>query len=93
MLSIWPPHCILAVSDEGVPETELVSTDPKPTEEGDAICVLCVQIGENLNYWVKTTTKLKSSGDKQDRPPDVPEGSETSLSPQLEVFFLHCPHM
>ena len=38
-----PPDCILAASDEGVPETEVVSADPGPEGEDDAICVQCVQ--------------------------------------------------
>ena len=37
-----PQDCILAVPDGGVPGTEVVSTDPKPVGEGDAICVQCV---------------------------------------------------
>ena len=45
---------MLEVSDDDVPETWVVSTDPKPTEEGDAICVQCVQTMEKLNYLVKT---------------------------------------
>ena len=36
-----PQDCILTVSDDGVPETEVVSTDLKPVGEGDTICVQC----------------------------------------------------
>ena len=48
-----PQDCILAVSDE-VLETEVVSRDPKPKGDGDAICIQCLQTTEKLNYWVKT---------------------------------------
>ena len=34
-----PPDCILAVSDDGVPETEVVSTDHESVGEGEAIHV------------------------------------------------------
>ena len=34
-----PQDCILAVSDDGGTGIEVVSTDPKPVGEGDAICV------------------------------------------------------
>ena len=46
--------CILVVSDDGVPETKVVSTDPEPEGQGNAICVQCVQTTVKLNYWVKT---------------------------------------
>ena len=36
---------MLAVSDDSVPGTEVVLTDPNPMGEGDAICVLCVETG------------------------------------------------
>ena len=49
-----PPDCILAVSDDGLSGTEAVSTDPEPMDEGDAICVQCVQTNYKPNYWVKT---------------------------------------
>ena len=49
-----PQDCILAVSDDGVQGIEVVSTDPKPVGEGDAISVQCVETDEKLNYWVKT---------------------------------------
>ena len=40
-----PTDCILAVSDNGVPGTEVASTDPQPIGEGDAICVQCYKLG------------------------------------------------
>ena len=49
-----PLDCILAVSDDGVPKTEVLSTDPEPIGEGDAICIQYVQTGFKPNYWVKT---------------------------------------
>ena len=49
-----PQDCILAVSDDGLLETEVLSTDPKPMGEGHAINVQCVQTVFKLNYWVKT---------------------------------------
>ena len=49
-----PQDCILAVSDDGVPETESALTGPKPAGEDDAIHVQCVQTVEKPNYWVKT---------------------------------------
>ena len=45
---------MLAVSDDGVPETEVVLTDPKSVGEGYAIHVQCVQTRKMPNYWVKT---------------------------------------
>ena len=45
--------CILTVSDDDVPETEVVLTDPKPVGEGDAMCVQCVQTVEKPDYLVK----------------------------------------
>ena len=47
-------NCILAVSDDGMTWTEVVSTDPKPVAEGDAICVQHVLTEVKPNYWVKT---------------------------------------
>ena len=44
----------LAVSDDGVPGTEVVLTDPEPMGEGDVIHVQCVQNGEKPNHWDKT---------------------------------------
>ena len=44
----------MAVSDDGVLETEVVSTDPEPKGDGDAICVQFVQTMEKPNHWVKT---------------------------------------
>ena len=38
-----PPDCMMAVSDDGVLGTEVVSTDPKPMGDSDAIHVQCVQ--------------------------------------------------
>ena len=38
---------ILAVSDDDVPETKVVSTDPKTVGEGDAICVQHIQLKES----------------------------------------------
>ena len=38
-----PQDCILAVSDDEVPETEVVLTDPETAGEGDAIHMQCVQ--------------------------------------------------
>ena len=49
-----PQDGILEVSDDGVIGTEIVSTDPKPVGEGDAICVQHVQTEEKPYYWVKT---------------------------------------
>ena len=49
-----PPDCILAVSEDGVPETEAVLTDPEPKGEGDAIHVHIVQTEYQPKYWVKT---------------------------------------
>ena len=49
-----PKDCILAVSDDGVPGTEVVSPDPEPMDKGDAIYVQCVQTAEKPHYWVKT---------------------------------------
>ena len=46
--------CILAVSDDGVPGTEVVSTDLKSVDEGDSICMQCIQTEEKPKYWVKT---------------------------------------
>ena len=48
------PDCILAVSDDGVPGTEVVSTDPEPMGEGDASHLQWVQTEVKLNYWVQT---------------------------------------
>ena len=42
-----PQDCTSAVSDDGVPGSEVVSTDSKPIGEGDAICVKCVQSGKS----------------------------------------------
>ena len=33
---------------------EVVSTDPKPVAEGDAICLQHKQTKEKPNYWTKT---------------------------------------
>ena len=38
-----PQDCILTVSDDGVPETEVVLTNTKPVGEGDAIHVQYVK--------------------------------------------------
>ena len=46
---------ILAVSDDGVPETEVPSTDSKPADKGNAIHAQCIQTVFKPNYWVKTT--------------------------------------
>ena len=48
-----PKECILAVSDDSVQGTEVVSPDPKPVGEGDAIHAQHIQTEEKLNYWVK----------------------------------------
>ena len=40
-------------SDDGVTGTEIVLTDPKPVDEGNAIHIQCVQFKEKLNYWFK----------------------------------------
>ena len=45
-----PPDCILTVSDDGVPETEVVSTYPEPMGNGVAICVECVQNRMCIKY-------------------------------------------
>ena len=39
-----PQDCTLTVSDDGVPGTDDVLTEPKPVGEGDAICVQCVNL-------------------------------------------------
>ena len=44
-----PPDCILAVSDDSVQETDIVSTDPKSMGKGDVIWVQCIQTVFNLN--------------------------------------------
>ena len=49
-----PPDCILAVSDDGTAETEVVSTDPVSTGEGDAICLQCINTVFKVTYLVKT---------------------------------------
>ena len=49
-----PPDCILAVSNDGVPESEVVSKDPEPMGEGEVIWVKYVQTVFRLKYWVKT---------------------------------------
>ena len=49
-----PPDCILAVTDDGAPETRVVLTDPEPMGEGGAIHVQCVQTMFKPNYWFKT---------------------------------------
>ena len=50
-----PQDCILAVSGDGVTETEVVLTDIKPVGDGDAICVQCVKTKGKLNMgWVKS---------------------------------------
>ena len=43
----------MEVSDDGVPETEVVSIDLKPVGEGDVIHVQHVLIEEEPNYGVK----------------------------------------
>ena len=48
-----PPDCILAVSDDGVSEIEIVLADPEPTCEGAAIHVQCEQTMFKPHYWVK----------------------------------------
>ena len=49
-----PHDSISAVSDNRGSEAEVVSTDPKPMGEGDAIHVQHIQMEEKLNYWTKT---------------------------------------
>ena len=49
-----PQDCILAVSDVGVPETEVALTDPEPEGEGDAIHIQCILTVEKPNYLIKT---------------------------------------
>ena len=49
-----PPDSIMAVSDDGVLETEVSSADPEPEGEGDIVCVQHVQTGYKPNYFVKT---------------------------------------
>ena len=46
-------NCILAVSDDGVPDTEAVLSDPEPKCVGGAINVQHVQTIKKQNYWVK----------------------------------------
>ena len=46
-----PQDCILVVSDDGMPGTEVMSTDPKPVDEGDAICVQRVQTGKKAKLF------------------------------------------
>ena len=53
-VSMEPPDCILAVSDDGVLEIEAVLTDSEPKSEDDAIHIKCVQTKYKLIYWVKT---------------------------------------
>ena len=49
-----PQDCILAVSDDGIPEIEVVLTDLQPIGKGDAMHVECLQSEEKPNYLVKT---------------------------------------
>ena len=44
----------MTVSDDGVTEAEVVSTDLKPAGEDDAICVQHMQTEEKANYWTQT---------------------------------------
>ena len=50
----------MAVFDDGVTDTKVVSTDMKPVDEGDAIYVQHIQTEEKPNYW----TKLYGDGQK-----------------------------
>ena len=45
---------MLTVCDDGVSETEVLSTDPEPEGDHDAIFTQCIQTEYILNYWVKT---------------------------------------
>ena len=49
-----PQDSISAVSDNRGLEAEVVSTDPKPVGEGDAIYVQHIQTKEKPNYWTQT---------------------------------------
>ena len=49
-----PQDCILAVSDDGMPGTGVVSPGLKPVGESDAIHVQHIQTEEEPNYSVKT---------------------------------------
>ena len=48
-----PQDSISADSDSRGLEAEVVSTDPKPADEGDAIHMQHIQTGESLNYWTQ----------------------------------------
>ena len=48
-----PQDCILTVSEDCMPETEVMSTYPKPTDDGDAIHALWVQMKGKLIIGLK----------------------------------------
>ena len=47
-----PSDCIQAVSEDIVAEIKVVSTDPGPEGEGDAVCVKYAQTVYEPRYWV-----------------------------------------
>ena len=48
-----PQDSISADNDNRGSETEVVSADPKPVVEGDAIYIQHIQIEVKLNYWTQ----------------------------------------
>ena len=51
----------MAVTGNRGSEAEVVSMDPKPAGEGDAIHVQHIQIEENPNYWPQTIWGLEKA--------------------------------
>ena len=49
-----PQDSISADSNDKESEAEVVSLDPKPVGDGDAICVQHIQIGEKPDYWTQS---------------------------------------
>ena len=49
-----PQDSISAHSEKKELETEVVSVDPRPAGEGDAICVQDIQVEEKPDYWTQS---------------------------------------